>query len=149
MTQTTTVLAAEEGGAAIHVGHHTMVFELFGMTFNGDTILATAVTAVIVIALAFVGVTGNVTVGYNHDWATDAMVAIAFTAIPLMTAALGASTVFLLSGLAFAATVTVLLYLLSVTLITLLVRRIREPDRERTLRINPLASSRPIAEAAR
>ncbi|MBN3509698.1 MULTISPECIES: F0F1 ATP synthase subunit A [Mycobacteriaceae] len=54
MTQTTTVLAAEEGGAAIHVGHHTMVFELFGMTFNGDTILATAVTAVIVIALAFV-----------------------------------------------------------------------------------------------
>lgn len=43
-----------------------------------------------VIALAFVGVTGNVTVGYNHDWATDAMVAIAFTAIPLMTAALGA-----------------------------------------------------------
>ncbi|MBP2450890.1 F0F1 ATP synthase subunit A [Mycolicibacterium lutetiense] len=54
MTQTTTMLAAEEGGAAIHVGHHTMVFELFGMTFNGDTILATAVTAVIVIALAFV-----------------------------------------------------------------------------------------------
>ena len=54
MTQTTTVLAAEEGGAAILVGHHTMVFELFGMTFNGDTILATAVTAVIVIALAFV-----------------------------------------------------------------------------------------------
>ena len=54
MTQTTTVLAAEEGGAAIHVGHHTMVFELFGMTFNGDTILATAVTAVLVIALAFV-----------------------------------------------------------------------------------------------
>ncbi|MDV3124703.1 F0F1 ATP synthase subunit A [Mycobacterium sp. 21AC1] len=53
MTQTTTVLAAEEGGAAIHVGHHTMVFELFGMTFNGDTILATAITAVIVIALAF------------------------------------------------------------------------------------------------
>ena len=54
MTQTTTVLAAEEGGATIHVGHHTMVFELFGMTFNGDTILATAITAVIVIALAFV-----------------------------------------------------------------------------------------------
>lgn len=53
MTQTTTVLAAEEGGAAIHVGHHTMVFELFGMTFNGDTILATAITAVIVIGLAF------------------------------------------------------------------------------------------------
>ena len=52
-TMTQTVLAAEEGGAAIHVGHHTMVFELFGMTFNGDTILATAITAVIVIALAF------------------------------------------------------------------------------------------------
>ena len=50
---TETVLAAEEGGAAIHVGHHTMVFELFGMTFNGDTILATAITAVIIIGLAF------------------------------------------------------------------------------------------------
>ncbi|MBS1695746.1 MAG: F0F1 ATP synthase subunit A [Actinobacteria bacterium] len=50
---TETVLAAEEGGAAIHVGHHTMVFELFGLTFNGDTILATAITAVIVIGLAF------------------------------------------------------------------------------------------------
>ena len=46
--------AAEEGGAAIHVGHHTMVFELFGMTFNGDTIMATGITALIVIALAFV-----------------------------------------------------------------------------------------------
>jgi F-type H+-transporting ATPase subunit a len=53
-TMTETVLAAEEGGAAIHVGHHTMVFEMFGMTFNGDTILATAITAVIIIALAFV-----------------------------------------------------------------------------------------------
>lgn len=50
---TETVLAAEEGGAAIHVGHHTMVFEMFGMTFNGDTILATAITAVIIIGLAF------------------------------------------------------------------------------------------------
>ena len=49
------VLAAEEeGGATIHVGHHTMVFELFGMTFNGDTIMATGITALIVIALAFV-----------------------------------------------------------------------------------------------
>ena len=50
------ILAAEEGGggAAIHVGHHTMVFELFGMTFNGDTIMATGITALIVIALAFV-----------------------------------------------------------------------------------------------
>ena len=52
-TMSTTVLAAAEGGAPIHVGHHTMVFELFGMTFNGDTILATAITAVIVIGLAF------------------------------------------------------------------------------------------------
>ncbi|PRC45082.1 F0F1 ATP synthase subunit A, partial [Mycobacterium sp. ITM-2017-0098] len=47
------MLAAEEGGAAIHVGYHTLVFELFGMTFNGDTILATAITAAIVIGLAF------------------------------------------------------------------------------------------------
>ena len=30
-----------------------MVFELFGMTFNGDTIMATAITAVIIIGLAF------------------------------------------------------------------------------------------------
>lgn len=50
---TESILAAEEGGAAIHVGHHTLVFEMFGMTFNGDTILATAVTALIIIGLAF------------------------------------------------------------------------------------------------
>ncbi|QZT61458.1 F0F1 ATP synthase subunit A [Mycolicibacterium austroafricanum] len=50
---TESILAAEEGGPAIHVGHHTLVFEMFGMTFNGDTILATAITAVIVIGLAF------------------------------------------------------------------------------------------------
>ncbi|MEH3129715.1 MULTISPECIES: F0F1 ATP synthase subunit A [Mycolicibacterium] len=50
---TETILAAEEGGAAIHVGHHVMVFELFGMTFNGDTIMATAITALIIIGLAF------------------------------------------------------------------------------------------------
>ncbi|MBX7433561.1 F0F1 ATP synthase subunit A [Mycobacterium sp. Y57] len=50
---TDSILAAEEGGPAIEVGHHTMVFEMFGMTFNGDTILATAIAAVIVIALAF------------------------------------------------------------------------------------------------
>ena len=43
-----------------------------------------------VIALAFVSVTGNVTVGLNHDWATDAAVALTFTAVPLMTAAVGA-----------------------------------------------------------
>ena len=56
MTGTSQIVlaAAEEGGAAIHVGHHTMVFELFGMTFNGDTIMATGITALIVIALAFV-----------------------------------------------------------------------------------------------
>lgn len=48
-----TIVAAEEGGAPIQVGHHYLVFELFGMTFNGDTIAATAVTAVIIIALAF------------------------------------------------------------------------------------------------
>ena len=41
---TETILAAEEGGAAIHVGHHIWVFDMFGMTFNGDTIAATAVT---------------------------------------------------------------------------------------------------------
>lgn len=50
---TESILAAEEGGAAIHVGHHTLVFELFGMTFNGDTILATAITSLIIIGLAF------------------------------------------------------------------------------------------------
>ncbi|MFI5510903.1 F0F1 ATP synthase subunit A [Mycobacterium sp. NPDC051804] len=56
MTGTSQIVlaAAEEGGAAIHVGHHTMVFQLFGMTFNGDTIMATGITALIVIALAFV-----------------------------------------------------------------------------------------------
>lgn len=49
MTDVTFVAA----DGAIHVGHHTMVFELFGMTFNGDTILATALAALIVIGLAF------------------------------------------------------------------------------------------------
>ena len=54
MTETTTtVLAAEEGGAAIHVGHHDPVWHWFGMTINGDTVIATAITAVIVIAMAF------------------------------------------------------------------------------------------------
>lgn len=43
-----------------------------------------------VIALTFVSVTGNVTVGLDHDWATDAAVVLSFTAIPLMTAAVGA-----------------------------------------------------------
>ena len=55
MTETTTtVLAAEEGGgAAIHVGVHEPIWHWFGMTINGDTVIATAITAVIVIALAF------------------------------------------------------------------------------------------------
>lgn len=39
--------------AAIHVGHHAPIWELFGMTINGDTVIATAVAAVIVIAMAF------------------------------------------------------------------------------------------------
>ena len=43
-----------------------------------------------VAALMFVAVTGNVTVGLNHDWATDAAVIATLTAVPLMTLALGA-----------------------------------------------------------
>lgn len=43
-----------------------------------------------VLALAFVAVTGNVTVGLNHDWATDAAIVGTFTAIPLVAASLGA-----------------------------------------------------------
>lgn len=43
-----------------------------------------------VIALTFVAVTGNVTVGLNHDWATDAAVALTFAMAPLVTAAVGA-----------------------------------------------------------
>src|SRR3954452_6168044 len=44
-----TILAAESG---IQVGHHTEA-HWFGLTVNTDTVLATAVAAVIVIALAF------------------------------------------------------------------------------------------------
>jgi F-type H+-transporting ATPase subunit a len=40
--------------AAIHVGHHAPVWHWFGLTINGDTVIATAIAAVIVIALAFV-----------------------------------------------------------------------------------------------
>lgn len=40
-----------------------------------------------VLALAFVGVTGNVSVGLDHDWATDAAVAVAFAIVPLASAA--------------------------------------------------------------
>ena len=45
---TETILAE----AAIEVGHHTTA-KWFGITVNTDTILATAIAAVIVIALAF------------------------------------------------------------------------------------------------
>src|SRR3954471_17800966 len=47
---TETILAAESG---IEVGHHTEA-HWFGLTVNTDTVLATAIAAVIVIALAFV-----------------------------------------------------------------------------------------------
>lgn len=42
-----------------------------------------------VAALLFVSVTGNVTVGLNHDWATDAAVLLTLTAVPLLTLAIG------------------------------------------------------------
>ncbi len=44
-----TILAAESG---IQVGHHTEA-HWFGLTVNADTVLATAIAAVIVLALAF------------------------------------------------------------------------------------------------
>jgi F-type H+-transporting ATPase subunit a len=40
--------------AAIHVGHHAPVWHWFGLTINGDTVIASAIAGVIVIALAFV-----------------------------------------------------------------------------------------------
>jgi len=46
---TTQNLAASQ----IEVGQHLFRFELFGLTFNGDTLLASAVAAVVLIALAF------------------------------------------------------------------------------------------------
>src|SRR3954449_5086490 len=46
---TETILAAESG---IEVGHHTEA-HWFGLTVNTDTVLATAIAAVIVIGLAF------------------------------------------------------------------------------------------------
>src|SRR6478609_4620515 len=46
---TETILAAESG---IQVGHHTEA-HWFGLTVNTDTVLATAIAAVIVLALAF------------------------------------------------------------------------------------------------
>lgn len=42
-----------------------------------------------VAAAAFVAVTGNVSVGQDHDWATDAAIAIALTIVPLASAAVG------------------------------------------------------------
>ncbi|TNC22090.1 F0F1 ATP synthase subunit A [Amycolatopsis alkalitolerans] len=61
----TQVLAAE-----VEVGHHS-TFELFGMTFNSDTILATVIAAAIVIVLAFVlraKVTSGVPSGIQLAW---------------------------------------------------------------------------------
>jgi len=42
-----------------------------------------------VVALAFVVVTGNVSVGLNHDWATDAALAVTLAFVPLAGAAVG------------------------------------------------------------
>jgi len=41
------------------------------------------------LAVAFVAVTGNVSVGRDHDWATDAAIALALTVVPLASAAVG------------------------------------------------------------
>ena len=46
---TETILAAESG---IEVGHHTEA-HWFGLTVNTDTLLSTAIAAVVVIGLAF------------------------------------------------------------------------------------------------
>ena len=45
-------LAAEDGEPAIQVGHYTK-FELFGLTFNLETIIATCIAALIMLLLAF------------------------------------------------------------------------------------------------
>lgn len=42
-----------------------------------------------VAALLFVAVTGNVTIGMDHDWATDAAVTLTLCAVPLSTLAVG------------------------------------------------------------
>src|SRR5262245_50450766 len=39
--------------AAIEVGHHAPIWHWFGLTINGDTVIASALAGVIVIALAF------------------------------------------------------------------------------------------------
>ncbi|HEY3339952.1 MAG TPA: cytochrome c oxidase assembly protein [Propionicimonas sp.] len=41
------------------------------------------------LAVAFIAVTGNVSVGQDHDWATDAALAVTLTMVPLVSAALG------------------------------------------------------------
>ncbi|GLY65247.1 F0F1 ATP synthase subunit A [Amycolatopsis taiwanensis] len=59
------VLAAE-----VEVGHHS-TFELFGMTFNADTIIATVIAAAVVIALGFLlraKVTAGVPSGIQLFW---------------------------------------------------------------------------------
>ncbi len=42
------------------------------------------------LADAFVTVTGNVSVGLDHDWATDAAIAVTFAVVPLTSLAVGA-----------------------------------------------------------
>ncbi len=39
--------------AAIHVGEHSPIWHLFGMSINGDTVISTSIAALIVIGLAF------------------------------------------------------------------------------------------------
>jgi F-type H+-transporting ATPase subunit a len=39
--------------AAIHVGEHSPIWHLFGMSINGDTVISTSIAAVIVVGLAF------------------------------------------------------------------------------------------------
>jgi F-type H+-transporting ATPase subunit a len=56
--------------AGVEVGHHS-TFELFGMTFNSDTILATVIAAVIVVVLALLlraKITSGVPSGIQLAW---------------------------------------------------------------------------------
>ncbi|MCH9669450.1 MAG: F0F1 ATP synthase subunit A [Actinomycetia bacterium] len=39
--------------AAIHVGEHSPIWHLFGMSVNGDTVISTSISALVVIGLAF------------------------------------------------------------------------------------------------
>lgn len=60
-----------------------------GVSYLARSYAARAIAWVVgALALTFVGVTGNVTVGINHDWATDAAIGISLTMIPLGSAAL-------------------------------------------------------------